>query len=61
MPFTCSGTLAAYYATNIFRPFSDRFQSIDFRENGLKNGLNVSDRFKTERKSAFNIYPKVCC
>ena len=39
-----------------FRPDSDRFQRIDFRENGLKNGLNVSDRFKTERKSAINIY-----
>ena len=39
------------------RPFSDRFQMIDFRKNGLKNGLNVSDRFKTERKSSMNIYP----
>ena len=39
---------------------------IDFRENGLKNGMNVSDRFKTERKSAINIYLKAvtyvnCC
>ena len=31
--------LAAYYATHIFRPFSDRFQSINFRENGLKTVL----------------------
>ena len=28
--------LKAYYATYIFRSFSDRFQSINFRENGLK-------------------------
>ena len=41
----------------IFGTFSDRFQNIDFRENGLKSGLNVSDRFKTKHNSAINIYP----
>ena len=41
-----------------FRPVSDHFQRIDFRQNGLKNSLlNALDRFKTERNSSINIYP----
>ena len=41
---------------HFFRPFSDHFQRINFRENCLKNGLNVSDRFQTKRLSVINIY-----
>ena len=52
-------TLTAYYAIHIFRPFSDRFQSIDFLKNDLKNDLNVSDRFKTERKVQSTFTPIV--
>ena len=56
--------LKSYYATHIFRPFSDRFQTVfrpfsehQFPRKWSENGLNVSDRFKTERKSAIYMYP----
>ena len=51
-------TFSDHFQT-IFRPFPDRFQSNDFRENGLKNGLNVSDRFKTEVKVHSTFIPLI--
>ena len=36
--------------------FFDSFQSIKFPRKWSENGLNVSDRFKTKRKSANNMY-----
>ena len=64
MPFTFSGNSQSLKHT-MQLTFSDRFQTVfrpfsehQFPRKWSENGLNVSDRFKTERKSAINMYPQ---